>query len=202
MDKTKFAGLARLFGFQVNESDIEELSQNQDDMTYPDNWDEMDEEEQAKWKAKNMPAAKPPMPPKKNAAKTPCSQPASVRANAQDVDYSNLLMLNQMIDDIGGFGAFKALMLNAVDAVEMAQNSQEQERDVLVAAIVANSSSFEESDLEGMAVPVLRKLAAGLTQNAMRSNVDFRMMGARGMKANADADIAVAPAFLLANKEA
>ena len=198
MDKTKFAGLAQIFGFNVNEADIEEVSANADDMAYPDNWDEMSEEEQAMWKEENMPKAN---------AQVPCggSLPArQVRSNryATEAEYANLLMLNQMIDDIGGFGAFKALMLNAVDAVEMAQNSQKQERDVLISAIVANSSSFQADDLKGMDVPVLRKLAAGLTENAMRTNVDWRMLGSRSVTQNASEDVAIPPAFLLAKKEA
>lgn len=200
MEKGKFAQLAELFGFKVNEESIEVVA-NEYDMAYPDNWDEMSEDEQAAWKKEHMKsnAQKPAQPAQKPQPSQPSQQPS--QANQPSPEYENLVQLNQLIKDIGGMPAFKGLLLNAVEAVESHQKTEEQERKILISAIVANSSSFKSEDLEEMDVPILKKLADGLVSTAMQSNVDWRMLGARTLSHNKEEDVANPPSFLLANQK-
>lgn len=197
MEKSKFAQIAEVFGFKVNEESIEVVT-NEYDMDKPENWDEMSEEDQMAWKKKHEVMANAEDPPKPAAKPQPAArqtQPAPVP--------DELVELNQLIKDMGGMPAFKGLLLNAVEAVEGYQKTEEQERKVLVSAIVANSSSFKAEDLKEMDTPILKKLAEGMIADNMRANVDWRMTGSRTLTHNQEEDVAAPPAFLLAkNKEA
>lgn len=191
MEKTTFQKLAGLFGFHINADAIEEISANQE---RPDDWDEMSEEEQAAWEAKQAkmkdnssddePEVKPARKPVQNARQ------AQARVASQDPDVTNLLKLNSLIDEIGGFEAYKGLLLSAVEAVENFQMEHNQERDGLVAQIVANSAgSFEAADLQDVEIPVLKKMAQAFGHDV---TVDYSMLNAGPLKTN-KGDIAVMP---------
>ena len=195
MEKTTFQKLASAFGFQINADAIEEVSINED-MNYPDGWDDMSEEEQAAWKAKQAkmtdnsyddePEVKPARKPVQNARQT------QARGASQDPDVTNLLKLNSLIDEIGGFDAYKGLLLNAVEAVENYQAQHNQERDGLIAHIVANSAgSFEVADLENVEVSTLKKMAQafGVVHDV---SVDYSMLNPEPLKTN-KGDIAEMP---------
>lgn len=199
MEKTTFQKLAELFGFKVNADAIETLKTNEG-MNYPDNWDEMDEDEQAAWKSEHMkgnssdeddePEPKPAPKTVARNARRPASKPG------QDPDYSNLLKLNSLIDEIGGFDAYKGLLLSAVEAVENFQAQHNQERDSLVAAIVANSAGeFEEADLADVPVPVLQKMSRTLSPAGHDVSVDYSMLNPRPLKTNKE-DVAAMPDLL------
>jgi len=185
MEKTKFQKLAELFGFHVNEDAIEDISTNQ--MDYPDDWDEMSEDEQKAWEAKNKKKDDEPTSasPKQNAhqAQAPGRDPGP--------DVANLLKLNSLIDEIGGFDAYKGLLLNAVEAVEFIQNQQDRDRDALVTQIVANSAGqFEEADLEDVPVTTLKKLARSFDGHDV--TVDYSLLNPQTVKANKE-DVAPMP---------
>jgi len=187
MEKTTFQKLAALFGFKVNADAIEEISTNQ--MEYPDGWEDMSEEEQAAWKADNADKmkdnssedeleVKPAKRPQQNARQT------QARGASQDPDVTNLLKLNSLIDEIGGFESYKGLLLNAVEAVENFQTQQNKDRDTLVSQIVANSAGqFEEADLEDVPVPTLKKMAR--TYGGHNVTVDYSILNS-SVKANKD----------------
>jgi hypothetical protein len=156
MEKEKFAKLAKLFGFNINEEAIS-LATNEEkyDEEKPDNWSEMTSEEHKAWMEKHMV--------KQQAAETATAtiQNASTSQNfVQNQVDENLTWLNSLISDMGGKEAFQSLLLNAVKAVEMQQNSQKLERETLVATLVQNSvGQFAEDELKEMDLPVLQKMA-------------------------------------------
>jgi hypothetical protein len=201
MEKTTLQKLAELFGFRINADAIEEISVNQE---RPDDWDEMSEDEQAAWEAKQAkmtdnssddePKVKPARKPVQNARQT------QARVANQDPDVTNLLKLNSLIDEIGGFDAYKGLLLSAVEAVENYQMEHNQERDGLVAQIVANSAgSFEAADLQDMEIPVLKKMAQAFGHDV---TVDYSMLNPSPLKTNKE-DFAPLPniASLFNNKK-
>jgi hypothetical protein len=200
IDKQRFVGLAKLFGIQVNEDAIEEIAEpgvepeliENKKPEYDEEEEMPDEEEMPMKKKKKMMAAN--------------SRPAQPARNARaEPEYQNLLKLNQLIDDIGGFDAYRALLLSAVDAVEHMQQNQAGERDGLVAEIVANSSgALTAKDLETTELPVLEKMAQAFAAQSLvaGSGVDYRMLGTRIKQNKGGAeDIAPLPSFLLKNSE-
>jgi hypothetical protein len=203
MEKTTFQKLAELFGFRVNADAIEELSTNE--MDYPDNWDEMSEEEQMAWKEKNGKmkdnSSEGDEPEVKPAPKTRQNARQAQTRGASQPDIQNLLKLNSLIDEIGGFDAYKGLLLNAVEAVEDFQARQNADRDTLVSQIVANSAGqFEEADFENVPVPTLKKKARAYGGHDV--TVDYSVLNPQTVKTNKD-DIAPLPdvSALFANKK-
>jgi len=186
-DKTQFQKLAELFGFKVNAEAIEEINTNE--MDYPDDWDEMSEDEQDAYKAKMEKNASedddlPVKPVRRNAR-------AQVRGADPGPDVTNLLKLNSLIDEIGGFDAYKGLLLSAVEAVESFQMEHNRERDSLVTQIVANSAGeFEKADLEDLSIPVLKKMANAFGGHDV--SVDYSLLNPKPLKANKE-DVAPLP---------
>lgn len=178
MEKGKFAKLAEFFGIKVNE-DALELIANEYDADMPENWDELSEDEQKAWKEKHMmkenaqtpPAPKQEPPP----AKTPKPAPAADE---------NTIWLNGLIEGIGGREAFQALLLGAVKAVEIQQNSEKSEKETVIASLVLNSDGrLTEDELKDVDLPVLQKMAKVIVPQQL---VDYRMQGAGTIKANKD----------------
>jgi len=187
MEKGKFAKLAEFFGIRVNE-DALELIENKYDAEMPGNWADMSEEEQKAWKEKHMmkdntetpavpaPAAKPPV-------------TANTQAPAPKPD-ENLLWFNKLIENMGGPEAFQGLLMGAVDAVKVHQNSQAGEKETVIAALVLNSNGTLTADeLKDMDLPVLQKMAKVIVPQQL---ADYSMLSAGPIKANKD-DVAVMP---------
>jgi len=186
VEKEKLLGLLDFFGFNVNADAV--TKKDEEDME-PGAMDESTEDEEE-------PMLKRPV--KKNRADEPA--PRSVRQEPAG-DFTNLLQLNQLIDDVGGMEAFRGLLLNAVDAVEFMQHNQADERSMLASVIVANSGgALVEDDLESVPVPTLQKMAQAYAPIPV-GGIDFRMLGARGVKQNKAEDIAAPPSFFLATNE-
>jgi len=162
MKKTVGELLREAFNMQIN---AEELQANEYDMEYPDNWDEMSEEEQMAWKEKHMVKEEPKAnaEPKQNAIQLP----------------ENVVKLNALIEEMGGMDAFKGLLLGAVEAVEINQNAQEVERANLVAQLV-NNSALTEAELKNVETSTLRLMVKTIPTR----NVDYSMLGAGNMQHN------------------
>jgi len=173
--------LREAFNMQVN---AEELQANEYDMAYPDNWDEMSEEEQMAWKEKHMVKKDEPKAnqeePKQNAVKLP----------------ENLVKLNALIEEMGGIDAYKGLLLGAVEAVESMQQNQEVERANLVATLV-NNSAITEDELKDVETSTLKLMVKTIPTR----NVDYSMLGAGSMQHNKDEVAEMPDIFALVTKE-
>jgi hypothetical protein len=129
------------------------------------------------------PAASPPAP--------PASPPAPPAAD------DNLAKLNQLITDIGGFEAFKAVLLAAVEmgksAAPAAPAPQANRRAALISSLVTNAKGLTPQDLADVDIAVLEKMANAVAT----TNVDY---AALGVVTNSNSQPAPRPVFLLATK--
>jgi len=185
--KEKLVQFAASIGFKINEDAISEISTNESyDMAFPDNWDEMSEEEQMAWKDKH----------KQTSQNTSDSEPEPkpVKANAQKAQIPETLMqLNSLIEEMGGMDAFKGLLLSAVESVEVMQQNREVEKANLIAALVTNSNgALTEADLQDMEITHLQTMAKVLTP---AEQVNYSMLGAGNIQHNAD-EIAPMPTIM------
>lgn len=177
MEKNVFLKFAKSLGFNINEDAIID---NEYDMAYPDNWDEMSEEEQMKWKEEHKVMAN---------VQKPEPKPASVIP-------AELMQLNALVKEVGGVSALRDLLLSAATVTANALTQEEQERETLTASILANSSEFSEEELKSVETPILRKLATV----AVPRMTNYASLGS--VNANAKDKIAPRPSFFLNKKEA
>lgn len=194
-DKNAFARLGKFLGYKINEDDIVEMEQNQYDMAKPDNWADMSEEEQAKWKKEHM---------VKN-EKTPepePKKPTPIKANQDDgpeddkpeddkpLTPENLMQLNSLIEEMGGFEAFKGLLYGSVQAVEVMQNQEKQERKNVIAQLVANSAgTLTEADLKDLDLAALNVMSKAIVPQ----HISYAGLGGQSFQANEKDNFAVMP---------
>jgi len=187
MKKTIGELLKEAFNTNVDVGDDapEGVTVNKYDMAKPDNWAEMSKEDQMSWEEKHMvknaqePAPEPKLEPK------PAAKPETLAPVGK-----NVVWLNSLIDEIGGQDAFKALLLGAVQAVEVMQNQEETERQTILAQIVTNSGGMlTEEEMKDFELPVLRKMAKAM----LPMQVNFGPMGGRTIITNKIEDVAEMP---------
>jgi len=183
--KSLLVRFAESLGFQINEEAIQELNANEYDMAYPDNWDEMSEEEQMAWKEKH----------KKEMPKANQDEPEEPKQNTVKLP-ENLVKLNALIEEMGGIDAYKGLLLGAVEAVESMQQNQEVERANLVATLV-NNSAITEDELKDVETSTLKLMVKTIPTR----NVDYSMLGAGSMQHNKDEVAEMPDIFALVTKE-
>jgi len=179
--KKTLVGFAASLGLQINEDSIseldgEEVTVNKYDMAKPDNWSDMSEEDQMSWKEKHM---------VRNT-----QEPAKKRDTPQPQVGENVVWLNSLINDIGGQDAFKALLLGAVQAVEVMQNREDVERGNLIAQLVTNSGgTLTEEELKDFEMPVLQTMAKAM----LPTQVNFGPLGGRTVHTNKTEEVAEMP---------
>jgi len=191
MDKTLFQKFARTLGFNVSADAIQTITNEAEyDADYPDNWDEMTEDEKEAWKQEHMVKAQAQDKPKKPAPKEPAPTPELP---------DEVLQFSSLIKELGGVDSLRTLLLSAATVTANALTQEEAERGKLVDAIIANSADqFSKDELEEIELPVLRKMASALTPQMQRAPVDY---GALGSVQNKGKDkIAERPVFLLNRK--
>jgi len=176
MEKNVFLKFANLVGFKINEEALEVVT-NEYDEDYPDNWDEMSDDEKTAWKEKHMvkPNASKTAEPKV-AKKEPEPEPAPV-ANAQDSE------LAQLVAEFGGVKGIRSLLANAQTIVESTRQAESTERANLIAEMVLNSSeTLKEEDLEDIETSLLRKMAEAMRPTGFQRGVDYSLLGVRQNK--------------------
>jgi len=185
MKKTVGELLKEAFNVNVDVGDDapEEVTVNKYDMAKPDNWSDMSKEDQMSWEEKHM---------VKNARELetePESKPVAKPETPAPVG-KNVVWLNSLIDEIGGQDAFKALLLGAVQAVEVMQNQEETERQTILAQIVTNSGGMlTEEEMKDFELPVLKKMAKAM----LPMQVNFGPMGGRTVITNKIEEVAEMP---------
>jgi hypothetical protein len=187
MDKKKVVGFLKFLGIKLNAEDLAEI-----------NGDETPVEPVTETVAETTPEvpdealvanAFPPQAQAPQAAQAPLAvAPAPQPPVAQP---SNMPMLDALINEMGGFEAFKAVMLKCLEmgqagGAQTPQAPQQQpypnsKRTELTTVLLASSKgAFTQADLDGMSEPVLLKLSAALKPE--QASVDF---GALGLSTNA-----------------
>jgi len=175
---------AKQLGLIVNE---DALVENEDyDAAYPDNWDEMTEDEKMAWKEEHKMQ-------KQMNEKKPAPAPVSNEKIPALVIPTELMQFNSLIKEIGGVQALRELLLSAATVTANELSKEEQERETLTASIVANSSGFTAEDFENVETPILRKMAGAFTPNFQRVNY----AGLGSVAQNAGSKVAPRPSVFL-----
>lgn len=110
----------------------------------------------------------------------------------------NVVKLNKLITDLGGFDAFQGLLLAAAEMQANVQTEAEKRKAALVTALVANSAgALAEDDLKDVDVPTLELMA-----KTMRpvQNVDYSVLGIQQNTTKSKVEPLARPAVLLAQK--
>jgi hypothetical protein len=140
-------------------------------------------------------------------AEPPVDDPAAMPP-AEPSEASNVELLDQLITDLGGFEAFKAILLKVVEAttpvaeeapkespITNAKKPSGKNRDLVIASLVSNSKgALTFADLKGMDDDTLAAMSSLIPQPAVDFSATSVNQNAGGVKP------LVRPKFLTAKK--
>lgn len=204
--KKKLVQFAKAIGYEISEDAILDVKADETKVDEPVTPEKVETEVDEVLKTNNTPP-----PPQ-----TPVQQPP-----VQPTQASNIPLLDQLINDLGGFEAFKAVMLKVLNAQNNPQGQtpaqqpvqnvadkdkepvevpdpkliENKKREDLVAVLVANAKNgFTAKELEMFTTPMLEKLSTSLEV----PEVDYSGLGSSAVKANKqEFKRAPRPSFLL-----